>query len=81
MAHTKAGASTDNNRDSKAKRLGVKLYGGQKTKVGSIIVRQKGTKFHAGKNVKLGKDYTIYAMIEGVVAFKKRLGKTVVDVA
>ena len=81
MAHTKAGASTDNNRDSKAKRLGVKLYGGQKTKVGSIIIRQKGTKFHPGKNVKIGKDYTIYAMIEGIVAFKKKLGKTVVDVA
>lgn len=81
MAHTKAGGSTSNNRDSVAKRLGVKLYGGEKTKVGSIIVRQKGTKFHPGKNVKLGKDYTIYSMIEGTVAFKKKLGKTVIDVA
>ncbi|HYK08938.1 MAG TPA: 50S ribosomal protein L27 [Candidatus Eisenbacteria bacterium] len=80
MAHTKAGGSTDNNRDSVAKRLGVKLYGGEKTKVGSIIVRQKGTKFHPGKNVKLGKDYTIYAMTTGTVLFKTLKGKTVIDV-
>jgi len=80
MAHTKAGGSTDNNRDSVAKRLGVKLYGGEATKVGSIIVRQKGTKFHPGKNVKLGKDYTIYAMSEGKVLFKTLRGKTVIDV-
>ena len=80
MAHTKAGGSTSNNRDSRAKRLGVKLYGGQKTSVGSIIIRQKGTKFHPGKNVKLGKDYTIYAMTEGTVLFKTLNGKTVVDV-
>ena len=80
MAHTKAGGSTNNNRDSVAKRLGVKLYGGAKTKVGAIIIRQKGTKFHPGKNVKLGKDYTIYAMTEGTVAFKTRNGKVVVDV-
>lgn len=80
MAHTKAGGSTDNNRDSVAKRLGVKLYGGEKTKVGSIIVRQKGTKFHPGKNVKIGKDYTIYAMSVGTVLFKTLKGKTVIDV-
>ncbi len=80
MAHTKAGGSTNNNRDSVAKRLGVKIYGGQQTKVGSIIVRQKGTKFHPGKNVKLGKDYTIYAMTEGKVAFRAAKGKAVVDV-
>jgi large subunit ribosomal protein L27 len=80
MAHTKAGGSTNNNRDSVAKRLGVKLYGGEKTKVGAIIIRQKGSKFHAGKNVRLGKDYTIYAMTEGKVLFKTAKGKTVVDV-
>jgi len=80
MAHTKAGGSTNNNRDSVAKRLGVKLYGGQKTKPGSIIVRQKGTKFHGGKNVRLGKDYTIYAISAGTVLFKAAKGKTVVDV-
>ena len=80
MAHTKAGASTDNNRDSRAKRLGVKLYGGEKTLVGSIIIRQKGTKFHPGKNVKMGKDYTIYAMIPGTVAFKTVKSKKFVEV-
>ncbi|HSD98722.1 MAG TPA: 50S ribosomal protein L27 [Patescibacteria group bacterium] len=80
MAHTKAGGSTNNNRDSVAKRLGVKLYGGEKAQNGSIIVRQKGTKFHAGKNVRLGKDYTIYAVTDGTVAFRLAKGKTVVDV-
>lgn len=80
MAHTKAGGSTNNNRDSVAKRLGVKVYGGQKAKVGSIVVRQKGTKFHPGKNVRLGKDYTIYSVVDGVVAFRASKGKVVVDV-
>lgn len=80
MAHTKAGGSTNNNRDSVAKRLGVKLYGGEKAQNGNIIVRQKGTKFHAGKNVRLGKDYTIYAVTDGTVAFRLAKGKTVVDV-
>lgn len=81
MAHTKAGGSTNNNRDSVAKRLGVKVYGGQKAANGNIIIRQKGTKFHPGKNVRMGKDYTIYAVQDGVVTFKTRLGKIVVDVA
>lgn len=81
MAHTKAGGSTNNNRDSVAKRLGVKIYGGQKAQNGSIVIRQKGTKFHPGKNVRMGKDYTIYAVTDGRVAFKTRLGKVVVDVA
>ena len=80
MAHTKAGGSTNNNRDSVAKRLGVKVYGGQKAQNGSIIVRQKGTKFHPGKNVRLGKDYTIYAVVDGKVAFRTAKGKVVVDV-
>lgn len=81
MAHTKAGGSTNNNRDSVAKRLGVKIYGGQKAQNGSILVRQKGTKFHPGKNVRMGKDYTIYAVSEGIVVFKTNKGKSVVDVA
>lgn len=81
MAHTKSGGSTTNNRDSVSKRLGVKLYGGEKTKIGSIVVRQKGTKFHPGKNVRMGKDYTIYAVIEGTVAFKTSKGRNVIDVA
>ena len=80
MAHTKAGGSTSNNRDSVAKRLGVKVYGGQKAKNGSIVVRQKGTKFHPGKNVRLGKDYTIYSITDGTVAFRAAKGKVVVDV-
>lgn len=80
MAHTKAGGSTNNNRDSVAKRLGVKVYGGQKAQNGNIVVRQKGTKFHPGKNVRLGKDFTIYAVAEGTVTFKTRNGKVVVDV-
>ena len=81
MAHTKAGGSTNNNRDSVAKRLGVKVYGGQPAKNGNIVIRQKGTKFHPGKNVRMGKDYTIYAVADGVVSFKTRQGKVVVDVA
>ena len=80
MAHTKAGGSTTNNRDSNAQRLGVKLYGGQKAIVGNIIIRQKGTKFHPGKGVGMGKDYTIYAMQDGTVTFKDSKGKKVVDV-
>ena len=80
MAHTKAGGSTSNNRDSVAKRLGVKIYGGQKAQNGSIVVRQKGTKFHAGKNVRTGKDYTLYAVTDGVVSFRTLRGKTLVEV-
>lgn len=80
MAHTKSGGSTTNNRDSNAKRLGVKLYGGQKAIVGNIIVRQKGTKVHPGKGVDMGKDYTIYAMQDGKVQFRTYKGKKVVDV-
>ncbi len=74
MAHKKAGGSTRNGRDSQAKRRGVKLFGGQLAKAGAIIVRQKGTKFFAGDNCKMGVDYTIFALKEGKVAFgeKKR---------
>ncbi|XP_057458486.1 50S ribosomal protein L27, chloroplastic [Lotus japonicus] len=70
-AHKKGAGSTKNGRDSESKRLGVKIYGDQVAKPGSIIVRQRGTKFHAGKNVGLGKDYTIFSLIDGVVKFEK----------
>ena len=69
MAHKKAGGSTRNGRDSQSKRLGVKKYGGQLVKAGNIIVRQRGTKFHPGNFVGCGKDYTLYALIEGKVVF------------
>ena len=69
MAHKKAGGSSRNGRDSEAKRLGVKRYGGQLVSAGSIIVRQRGTKFHAGDNVGMGKDHTLFAKIGGTVEF------------
>ena len=74
MAHKKAGGSSRNGRDSAGQRFGVKRYSGQKVLAGNILVRQRGTKIHPGSNVGLGKDYTIYAKIDGVVAFE-RLGK------
>jgi len=80
MAHTKAGGTTKGNRDSVAKRLGVKLYGGQKAKNGSIIVRQKGTKFHPGKGTNIGKDFTIYSLQEGTVQFISKQGRKLVQV-
>ncbi len=80
MAHTKAQGAVKGNRDSVAKRLGVKLYGGQKAKAGSIIVRQKGTKFHPGKNVSMGKDFTLFSLVEGIVKFKSLNSKRVIDV-
>ena len=70
MAHKKAGGSSRNGRDSESKRLGVKLYGGQEAIAGNILVRQRGTKFHAGLNVGIGKDHTIYSLIDGVVKFE-----------
>ena len=70
MAHKKAGGSTRNGRDSEAKRLGVKLYGGQQATAGNIIVRQRGTQFHAGKNVGMGKDHTLFAKADGVLKFE-----------
>lgn len=72
MAHTKAGGSTQLGRDSASKRLGVKIYAGQPTKSGQIIVRQRGTKFMPGKNVKRGNDDTLYARVCGVVKFSKK---------
>jgi large subunit ribosomal protein L27 len=70
MAHKKAGGSTRNGRDSESKRLGVKCFGGQEVAAGNIILRQRGTKFHPGQNVGLGKDYTIFAKVPGVVKFE-----------
>ncbi|GMG88604.1 50S ribosomal protein L27 [Biformimicrobium ophioploci] len=70
MAHKKAGGSTRNGRDSESKRLGVKRFGGQAVLAGNIIVRQRGTKFHAGTNVGIGKDHTLFATADGVVKFE-----------
>ncbi|MFQ5643740.1 MAG: 50S ribosomal protein L27 [Thiogranum sp.] len=72
MAHKKAGGSTRNGRDSESKRLGVKRYGGQDVLAGNIIVRQRGTHFHPGVNVGLGRDHTLFAKADGVVKFIKR---------
>ena len=72
MAHKKAGGSSRNGRDSNAQRLGVKRYGGELVKAGNIIVRQRGTRFHAGDNVGLGKDHTLFAKADGHVQFKVR---------
>jgi len=74
MAHKKAGGSSRNGRDSIGQRYGVKRFGGQTVLAGNILVRQKGTKIHAGSNVGLGRDYTLFAKIDGIVAFE-RLGK------
>ncbi len=72
MAHKKAGGSSRNGRDSESKRLGVKRYAGQQVQAGSIIVRQRGSKFHPGHNVGMGKDYTIFAKADGVVKFETK---------
>lgn len=70
MAHKKGGGSSRNGRDSQAKRLGVKRFSGQQVRAGNILVRQRGTKFHPGLNVGLGKDYTLFATVDGVVKFE-----------
>jgi len=70
MAHKKAGGSSRNGRDSESKRLGVKVYGGQSVTAGSIIIRQRGTKFHNGDNVGCGRDFTLFALTDGVVKFE-----------
>ena len=81
MAHKKGEGSVKNNRDSQSKRLGVKIYGGQPAIAGNIIVRQRGTQYHPGKNVGVGKDFSIFSMIDGVVEFKKgRNNRTFVSV-
>ena len=81
MAHKKGVGSSDNGRDSNSNRLGVKLFGGQVANAGSIIVRQRGTKYHSGENTYLGKDHTIHAKVNGKISFNKRRGnKTFVSV-
>ena len=81
MAHKKGEGSVKNGRDSQSKRLGVKIYGGQPAIAGNIIVRQRGTVYHPGKNVGLGKDFTIFATTDGVVEFRKTKGdKTFISV-
>ncbi len=81
MAHKKGVGSTDNGRDSIGRRLGVKLFGGQQAIAGNIIIRQRGTKFHPGDNVNMGKDHTIHALVDGTVVFrKKRNNKTYVSI-
>jgi large subunit ribosomal protein L27 len=81
MAHKKAGGSSRNGRDSAGRRLGVKCYGGQGVIAGNIILRQRGTKFHPGSNVGMGKDHTIFATVEGKVSFHRTTGgRTLVSV-
>ena len=82
MAHKKAGGSSRNGRDSEGKRLGIKRFGGENVRAGNILVRQRGTKWHPGTNVGLGKDHTIFALIDGTVQFAtKRNGRVHVSVA
>jgi large subunit ribosomal protein L27 len=81
MAHKKGEGSVKNGRDSNSKRLGVKIFGGQPAISGNIIVRQRGTVYHPGKNVGVGKDYTLFALTDGVVEFRKgRQNRTIVSV-
>jgi len=82
MAHKKGVGSSKNGRESESKRLGVKLFGGQHAKAGNIIVRQRGTKFHAGENVGMGKDHTLFAKVDGYVKFavKGRLNRKTVSI-
>jgi large subunit ribosomal protein L27 len=81
MAHKKGVGSTENGRDSKSKRLGIKLFGGQWAHAGNILVRQRGTRFHAGNNVYMGKDHTLHALVDGPVVFKTgRLDRTFVHI-
>ncbi|MBM3551065.1 MAG: 50S ribosomal protein L27 [Alphaproteobacteria bacterium] len=81
MAHKKAGGSSRNGRDSDGRRLGVKKFGGESVVGGNIIVRQRGTKWHPGRNVGMGKDHTLFALVEGVVEFKSSGGRSSVSVA
>jgi large subunit ribosomal protein L27 len=80
MAHKKAGGSSRNGRDSAGKRLGVKKFGGEFVVPGNIIIRQRGTKWHPGKGVGMGRDYTIYSVLEGHVKFHERAGRVFVSV-
>lgn len=80
MAHTKAQGAVKGNRDSRAKRLGVKIYGGQRAIAGNILVRQNGTKFHPGVGVSMGKDFTLFSLVDGTVSFIRAKGKKLVQV-
>lgn len=80
MAHKKGEGSVKNGRDSRSKRLGIKIYGGQPAIAGNIIVRQRGTVYHPGEGVGIGKDFTIYALADGLVEFKKTRTKTLISV-
>lgn len=80
MAHKKGEGSVKNGRDSRSKRLGVKIFGGQSAKSGNIIVRQRGTQFHADENVGQGKDFTLFALKDGIVSFRKSKEKTFISV-
>ena len=80
MAHTKAQVGVKGNRDSIAKRLGIKLYAGEKVQPGNIIVRQRGTKFFPGTGVEMGRDFTLFAVDRGTVSFKKSKGKKIIEV-
>ena len=80
MAHKKAGGSTRNGRDSNPQFLGVKRYGGQHVRSGNILVRQRGTKFHPGRNVKIGRDDTLFAVADGVVRFETFRGRKAISV-
>lgn len=80
MAHKKGGGSVRNGRDSAGQRLGVKRFGGEVVRAGNIIIRQRGTQFHPGENVGLGRDYTIYAVIDGMVKFETHRDKKLISV-
>lgn len=80
MAHVKAGGTAKGNKDSVSKRLGVKIYGGQAAKPGSILVRQKGTNVHPGTGVMMGKDFTLFAVAGGLVKFHARLGRQFISI-
>jgi large subunit ribosomal protein L27 len=81
MAHKKAGGSSRNGRDSEGRRLGFKKFGGEQVVIGNIIMRQRGTRFHAGKNVGLGKDHTLFALEDGKVYFSELHGRKIVNVS
>lgn len=81
MAHKKGEGSVKNGRDSHSKRLGVKIYGGQPAIAGNIIVRQRGTVYHPGTNVGIGKDFTIFALSDGIVEYRKTRGKTTISIS
>lgn len=81
MAHKKGGGATAKNRDSAGKRLGVKIFGGQLASPGNIIIRQRGTRFFAGSGTMLGRDHTIFAIRQGTVRFKQKLGRKFVEIA